>query len=41
VTNKDNYPANLAQVNELITNCMDIQTTQMASSNPANQPTWA
>ncbi|MBP8303738.1 MAG: DUF4340 domain-containing protein [Phycisphaerae bacterium] len=36
VANKDNYPADLAQVNELITQCMDIQTTHLASSNPAN-----
>ena len=36
VTNKDNYPADMRQVNELVTNCMDIQTTQVASSNPAN-----
>jgi len=36
VTNKDNYPAMTKNINDLITNCLDIQTTEMVTRNPAN-----
>jgi len=36
VANKDRYPADAKQINDLIANCMDIKTTQLVSSNPAN-----
>ena len=36
VTNKDSYPVNVEQVNELITNCLDIKTAELYSSNPEN-----
>jgi hypothetical protein len=36
VVNKDGYPADAKAVNDLLTNCMDVKTTQLATSNPAN-----
>jgi len=36
VANKDNYPADTKQVNDLLTHCESIMTAQLASSNPAN-----
>lgn len=36
VTTKDNYPAETKQINDLITNCLDIQTAQFVTDNPAN-----
>ena len=36
VVNKDNYPAETEKVNDLITDCLEIQVTQMVTDNPAN-----
>ncbi len=36
VTNKGNYPVDVKQVNELLTNCLDIQTSELYSSNAEN-----
>jgi hypothetical protein len=36
VTNKDNYPADVKAINDLITNSMDVKTSQLATSNPSN-----
>jgi hypothetical protein len=36
VENKDGYPADNKAINGLLTNCMDIQTTELVTSNPAN-----
>src|SRR3972149_1646217 len=36
VASKENYPADIKSINDLITGCMDIKTTQLASSTPAN-----
>lgn len=36
VVNKDNYPADNKAINDLLTNCMDIQVTQSVTSNPDN-----
>jgi hypothetical protein len=39
VANKDNYPAEMKQINELITNCLDIQTTQFITEKKENHET--
>jgi len=39
VANKDNYPAEMKQINELITNCLDIQTTQFVTEKKENHET--
>ena len=36
VANKDNYPAIASEINKLITTCLDIQTAEMYTDNPAN-----
>jgi hypothetical protein len=36
VGNKDNYPAVISKINELITSCLDIRTVGLITSNPAN-----
>jgi len=36
VFNKDNYPAETKQINDLITKCLDIQTSQFVTDNPEN-----
>ncbi len=36
VTNKDNYPAVIKEINALITTCLDIRTTELYTDNPAN-----
>ena len=33
---KDNYPAETKEINDLITKCLDIQTSQFVTDNPAN-----
>lgn len=39
VANKDNYPVDVEQVNELITNCLDIKTSELYSRNAENHET--
>ncbi len=39
VANKDNYPAEMKQINELIANCLDIQTTQFITEKKENHET--
>jgi hypothetical protein len=39
VTNKDNYPAEMKQINDLITKCLDIQTTQFITEKKENHET--
>jgi hypothetical protein len=36
VASKDNYPALSSEINKLITTCLDIQTAEMYTDNPAN-----
>jgi len=36
VADKDNYPAETAKINDLITSCLDIKTLELITSNPAN-----
>jgi hypothetical protein len=36
VASKDNYPALSSGINKLITTCLDIQTAEMYTDNPAN-----
>src|SRR5512136_2140589 len=36
VLNRDGYPADTKAINDLFTNCMDVKTLQLATSNPAN-----
>jgi hypothetical protein len=36
VASKDNYPALTSEINKLITTCLDIQTAEMYTDNPAN-----
>jgi len=36
VTEKDNYPAATERINNLITSCLDIKTTELYTSNKAN-----
>ena len=36
VVNKDNYPAETKKVNELITDCLGIEVSQMVTDNPIN-----
>ncbi|MDD5459204.1 MAG: DUF4340 domain-containing protein [Phycisphaerae bacterium] len=36
VTNKDNYPADTAQINDLITKILDIRTVEKITDNPEN-----
>ena len=36
VGNKDNYPAVISKINDLITSCLDIRTAGLITSNPAN-----
>ena len=36
VVNKDNYPAQTSQINSLITSCLDIQTSELITSNKDN-----
>jgi len=36
VVNKENYPAETRQINDLITKCLDIQTLQFVTDNPNN-----
>ena len=36
VVNKDNYPAVTGKINELITTCLDIRTSELYTDDPAN-----
>jgi hypothetical protein len=36
VGNKDNYPAVTSKINNLLTSCLDIRTTELITSDPAN-----
>ena len=36
VADKDNYPADVAKINLLISNCLDIRVAEKITSNPAN-----
>lgn len=36
VVNKDNYPAKVSAINDLITKCMEVQTSQFVTDNPTN-----
>lgn len=36
VVNKDNYPAVISEINDLITSCLDIKTVELYTDNPAN-----
>jgi len=36
VVNKDNYPAKASEINDLITKCLEIQTTQLVTEVKAN-----
>jgi len=36
VVDKDNYPAKTSEINSLITKCLDIQTLEFVTGNPAN-----
>jgi hypothetical protein len=36
VQNKGNYPADVKQINDLITKCLDIRTNQFVTDNPDN-----
>jgi len=36
VVDKDNYPAKTSEINSLITKCLDIQTSEFVTDNPAN-----
>jgi hypothetical protein len=36
VASKDNYPALVREINKLITTCLDIQTAELYTDNPAN-----
>ncbi len=36
VVNKDNYPAIPGEINNLITSCLDIQTSELYTDNPKN-----
>jgi len=36
VVNKDNYPAKIGEINNLLTKCQEIQRTQFVTDNPAN-----
>jgi len=39
VANKDDYPADMKQINDLITRCLDIQTTQFITEKKENHET--
>ena len=36
VVEKDNYPAKVSEINNLITKCLEIKTSQFVTDNPAN-----
>jgi hypothetical protein len=36
VVNKDNYPAKTSETNSLISKCLEIQTSELVTDNPAN-----
>ncbi|MBN2593334.1 MAG: DUF4340 domain-containing protein [Sedimentisphaerales bacterium] len=36
VADKDNYPAKTSEINSLITKCLEIQTSEFVTDNPAN-----
>ena len=36
VADKDNYPAKMDKINELLVSCLDIKVSQLATENPAN-----
>jgi hypothetical protein len=36
VVNKDNYPADPSEINNLLTKCLEIRTSQFITDNPAN-----
>jgi hypothetical protein len=36
VVNKDNYPAKASQINDLISKCLEIETSQFVTDNPDN-----
>ena len=36
IANLDNYPALTSEINKLITNCLDIQTSELYTDNPEN-----
>lgn len=36
VTNKQNYPAESSEINNLITTCLDIKTEELITDNPSN-----
>lgn len=38
VVNNDNYPAEIKKINDLITSCLDIRTTEVYTDNAANHP---
>jgi hypothetical protein len=39
VSNKDDYPADMKQINDLITRCLDVQTTQFITEKKENHET--
>ncbi len=36
VVNKDNYPAKISQINDLVSKCLEIETSQFVTDNTAN-----
>ncbi len=36
VANEQNYPADAKQLNDLVSNCLDIKTTEVYTTNPSN-----
>ncbi len=36
VVNKDNYPADAKEINNLLTKCLEIRTSEFITDNPAN-----
>jgi len=36
IVDKDNYPAKTSEINSLITKCLEIQTSEFVTDNPAN-----
>jgi hypothetical protein len=37
VVEKDNYPAKTSEINSLISKCLEVQTSELVTDNPANQ----
>ena len=36
IVNKDNYPAEAEKVNDLITDCLEVEVSQMVTNSPSN-----